>query len=766
MNRSLGALLAVGLAGLQFLAVLAVVFSSYVTSERALVRHARDLLRDVGVNTGAHSMGFLSPAQGAAELAARLAQSDVVASDDPAALEKLLFQQLQLAPQFAGLYFGGQDGSFVYVMRSGDSAGPFRTKIITQRGGRRQVEVLWRDDAFRLRSRSSLQDDAYDPRLRPWYAKAKAARGTIWTDPYIFFTSQQPGITLAAPVMGGNDVLRGVVGVDIEISSLSDFLARLTIGKHGRALIVNRNGDVLAHPEPQLIKTRAADGGLRFTNLDEIGDPISRAAFAASWHDGVVALPGAQSLEREFVHQGSNYLSVLQPLDSDQLPWIIGVYAPENDFIGDLKRNRTVNIVLAALVSLLTGLLGLALAEYIHRPVRAFAVRSALISQGEMDPDTPPPRTYRELARANDALVREIVARRQTELEYGQALDNSPTAIARVALESGAIERVNRQFCLLTGHDRDSLTAMALADLCAPGDRGEDDLADGERLWRRADGSLIWVALNGMLIHDDAGRPRHRVMLAENITPRKQMEAELDRLRSDLSHLVRVSTMGEMAAGLAHELNQPLAAIAQNSDTARLILSEHPDVDPVLDRLLLAIEEQSLNAGSIIRALRSFINKDAGERSRFELGPLLEQSLKLVRGEASDAGICIRPEVCDEPLLVEGNRVQIAQVVLNLLRNAVEAMAGRPGRIWLRVTAGAGALTVTVEDDGPGVTPGLTLFSQFETSKPGGMGLGLSICQSIVEAHGGRIWHEPRPGGGSRFHFTLPQGGAGAAEEA
>lgn len=131
MRKSLGAALAVCLAGLQFLAVLAVVSSSYVTSERALIRHARDLLRDVGHNTIEHSKGFLRPAEGAAGLAARLAQNRVIASDDPQRLEQLLFQQLQIAPQFAGVYFGGEDGSFVMVMRMAEGPAPFRTKVIT-----------------------------------------------------------------------------------------------------------------------------------------------------------------------------------------------------------------------------------------------------------------------------------------------------------------------------------------------------------------------------------------------------------------------------------------------------------------------------------------------------------------------------------------------------------------------------------------------------------------------------------------------------------
>lgn len=133
MKLSLGVILAICLAGLQFLAIIVVVTSSYLTSERVLLDHARNLLSDVGTNAIAHSQGFLDPAKGAAELAARLAENRIVASDDKQLLEQLLFQQLQATPQFAGVFYGDQDGNFVYVMRS-NGPGPFRSKIISRTG--------------------------------------------------------------------------------------------------------------------------------------------------------------------------------------------------------------------------------------------------------------------------------------------------------------------------------------------------------------------------------------------------------------------------------------------------------------------------------------------------------------------------------------------------------------------------------------------------------------------------------------------------------
>ncbi|MBD3785807.1 MAG: GHKL domain-containing protein [Sphingomonadales bacterium] len=651
MHKSLGALLAIGLAGLQFLAVLVVVSSSYVTSERALIQHARNLLRDVGINTIEHSKGFLSPAEGAAELAARLAQNRVIASDDPMALEQLLFQQLQIAPQFAGIYYGTEDGGFVYVMRSPGAAGPFRSKIITvSPEGARHVEFIWRDDDFQQVAHKVDPDDTFDPRKRPWYNRARQSRATIWTDPYIFFSSQQPGITLAAPVIRDTGAIHGVVGVDIEISMISHFLSRLNIGEHGRALIIHRNGDVIAHPDLEMIKTRSDDGTLRFVNITEFEDPIARAAFAPLLQDGEIRV--SSETASQFTYQGASYVSTVMPIISDKLPWTIAVYAPENDFTAVIKQNRTTNIWIAAAVAAITGLVGLALAHYIHKPVRAFAVRSALISQGEIDPNEPLPNTYRELERANETLVQEIAARRE---------------------QAAQIERLNR----------------------------------------------------------------------------------------DLSHLARGHTMGQMAAGLAHEINQPLTAIAQNADTALFLLAQNPEKLGELPEILNEIERQSLRAGDIIRALRGFIRKDDDRRAPFDFVALVAQTLHLVQPQATEASVEIATDLPASLPPAEGNRIQIAQVLVNLLRNAIEAVAtqtdpARPRRVILSARPQADLLRVTVTDTGPGIRPGLNLFAQFETTKPDGMGLGLSICRAIVEGSGGALWEDGEEGQGARFHFTLP----------
>lgn len=770
MKTSLGALLALGMAGLQFLAVLAVVTSSYLTSERALIDHARDLMRDVGINTIEHSKGFLSPAQGAAELAARLAQSDVISSKDAQLLEKLLFQQLQIAPQFAGAYYGDSAGNFTYVMRSPKGPGPFRSKLIQVDGVNRTTEFIWRNNDFSIAARRMDPSDSFDPRNRPWYIKARAELATIWTDPYIFFSSLQPGITLAAPVFQDGDEISGVVGVDIEISMISDFLSRLNIGRSGKALIIYRNGDVIAHPDQSLLKTESADGTLRFVNITEIDDPIARAAFGPLAEAGEI--PVTQETKSQFMFNGAAYVATTMPVISAQLPWTIGVYAPEDDFIGAIKRNRMMNIWLAALVALLTAGIGLGLAKYIYRPVRAFAVRTALISQGEIDPHAPLPKTYRELERANEALVQEIVARRDAEQEYGQTFFMSVRGMAQITSDRGIFLRVNARICEITGYDSSELEGTAFGDLfppqlASPWTLGHDNESEDFAINRdlqllRKDGELLWVTVNAIVIRDRRGHAMHVVITMEDITQSKRNEEQIERLNKDLSHLARGHTVGHMASGLAHELNQPLTAIAQNADTALLVLSQQSLPGEELREILTEIEQQSLRAGGIIRALRGFIRKDEGERVSFDLAVLIEQTLQLLRPEATEAAVEITTKVDDNLPFVVGNRVQVAQVIVNLLRNAIEALAAStpaPRHVTISasgINAAPGFVRVTVEDNGPGVDPAVQLFTQFETTKSSGMGLGLSICRSIVEANGGVIGYHRAGSGGSVFEFTLP----------
>ena len=217
--------------------------------------------------------------------------------------------------------------------------------------------------------------------------------------------------------------------------------------------------------------------------------------------------------------------------------------------------------------------------------------------------------------------------------------------------------------------------------------------------------------------------------------------------------------MGQMASGLAHELSQPLTAITQNVDAAISTAKESGTASEDLLTILNELDEQAHQGGDVVRALRGFVRKDEGKTAVFNFNELIDQAKRLMRHEAEENHVKLIYVPAKHPM-VKGNRVQIAQVLINLIRNAIEAMAAadtKTREVLVEAKAQEDVLLVKVKDTGPGVPEDVRLFKQFQTSKKGGMGLGLSISRSIVENNGGRLWHDAEAAGQTTFCFTLPR---------
>jgi two-component system sensor kinase FixL len=298
----------------------------------------------------------------------------------------------------------------------------------------------------------------------------------------------------------------------------------------------------------------------------------------------------------------------------------------------------------------------------------------------------------------------------------------------------------------------------------------EETIAGGGRRWsatyrfQRDDGGYADVFDRGFIIRDGKGRAVRAVGAMADLTERHRAEAELGRMQAELVHVARLSAMGTMASTLAHELNQPLTALGNFISGAKRIAQRSGIEDPALGEALDAAEAGAVRAAQIVRRLRELVSRGTVTVNDEHLPRLIEDGAVLAFLDEEAHGVRHRLELDPAAIWVRADRVQIQQVLINLVRNAIEAMDEAEDKEVVVSTRSAGRemVEVAVADRGAGLGEASLdeLFSQFMTTKKGGMGIGLPISRTIVEAHGGKIWGENRPGGGAIFRFTLPRGRA------
>ena len=275
----------------------------------------------------------------------------------------------------------------------------------------------------------------------------------------------------------------------------------------------------------------------------------------------------------------------------------------------------------------------------------------------------------------------------------------------------------------------------------------------------RKDGSTFPLELN--VGEMKTGEQRFFTGFIRDLTERQLTEARLQELQSELVHVSRLTAMGEMASALAHELNQPLSAIANYMKGSRRLLEDSADEHSAVVREAMdKAAEQALRAGQVIRRLRDFVARGESERRVEDVRKLIEEASALALVGAKDKGVRVRFEFDPRIVFVLADKVQIQQVLLNLMRNAIEAMeeCERRELVISTVAAAEDMVEIRVSDTGSGIASeiGAQLFQPFVTTKGQGMGVGLSISRTIVEAHGGTIAPRPNSGGGTVFYFTLP----------
>jgi two-component system sensor kinase FixL len=414
------------------------------------------------------------------------------------------------------------------------------------------------------------------------------------------------------------------------------------------------------------------------------------------------------------------------------------------------------------------GLLaGSALMNWLEASLNAFVERTVFFAVLGVVVSAGAERLRRLNAQATE-MTRHVIER---EAHLQSILDTVPDAMIVIS-DTGVVQSFSPAAERMFGYPRDEVLGQNISRLMpAPYRESHDGYLDryartGERriigvgrivVAQRRDGSTIPVELSVGEVR--SGGRRFFTGFLRDLSERQEAESRLQELQSELIHISRLSAMGEMAAALAHELNQPLSAISNYLKAAqRFVEDENPKsrgVDP-----MRKAAEQALRAGHIIRRLRDFVGRGENEKTVVSLARLIEESSALALVGAREHGVRVRVDRDPAIDLVLADRVQIQQILLNLLRNAIESMEDSPRReLIIDVKADEDDMAlVRVRDTGSGIDPQIAsqLFQPFVTTKGQGMGIGLSICRNIIEAHGGRIWAEPNTDGGTTFFFTVP----------
>jgi len=481
------------------------------------------------------------------------------------------------------------------------------------------------------------------------------------------------------------------------------------------------------------------------------------------------------TLRQESVASSDLPRSLLQTVIRTQQSVILEDASVPNPFSADdyfrQKRARSVLCLPLVKQAKLIGALYFEnnLAPHVFTPAR-LSVLNLLSSQAAISLENA--RLYAELIAENRDRETAEASLRTSEERWRTLFENAPVGIALTG-SNGRYAAANPAFQRMTGYSEVELRRMAPADITHEEDRAETEAlvsawligADSpqhvEKRYRRKDGGVVWADVSGFLVAPVAGGTPLLAAVVVDSTDRKRAADDLREVQAELAHVARITTMGEMAASIAHEVNQPLSGVVINGNAClRWMAGDPPNLAEAREAVQRIIRDGK-RASDVIARIRNLSKKSGAEKEPLDLNETIAEVVAFVQGELRRTRVALRTELARDLPRVMGDRVQLQQVVLNLVLNGLEAMstvADRPRELVIETKReDAEHASVAVRDVGVGLDPEAInrLFDAFYTTKSGGMGMGLSISRSIIENHGGRLWAVPNQGPGATFLFTV-----------
>jgi PAS domain S-box-containing protein len=526
----------------------------------------------------------------------------------------------------------------------------------------------------------------------------------------------------------------------------------------------------------------SADGEELRVLASDVDDPVVRgtARYLRTQPDILGELPttGLQAFSFVDPALGLTYAAIKSFQAPGGVSWTVVAAIPASDFLGPVRYALFLSIAVSVLIVALALILGNWTVRLALRPLTALTEAAQSIARGEWR-EMPQVQRNDEiglLARAFKLMTAGLKHTeddlRRSEENYRSIFENALEGICRISRD-GHLLGANPAFARMFGYASPDEMIAELVNLrslwvnprardAALSMLSRDGTFTGyEAEFYRKDGRRIWALLSSRMVRDSSGEPIYTESFVTDISERKRAEEALDHARAELARVVRVTSLGELTASIAHEVNQPLTAVATNASTCLLWLAGDPPDVKEARQAAQRIVKDSHRASAVIQRIRALVEKSPQRKDWLSVNDVIREVVTLTRSEADRNRVSLETELDDDLPPVRGDGIQLQQVILNLIMNAIEAMSAvgeGPRELLVRSARdGSQAVLVAVRDSGKGLDPEQLdqVFDAFYTTKPTGMGMGLAISRSIVEAHGGRLWATANTPRGAIFQFTL-----------
>ncbi|WP_024955192.1 HD domain-containing phosphohydrolase [Sulfurospirillum arcachonense] len=361
MRTSLRTILTVSFFFVIFVSISMILFTTYYSTKLSMSKQSYQIMKNISEFAIDKSKTYMNVATDVTLLTKNLQNKNILNSNNQEELMKYFYEQMIIHQYFSGIYYATSKGDFIMLLKN--KIGFLKKSIKYNSNDKKVVSVTQKDKLMKIIEKKYLKNDKYNPRIRPWYKSAIKTKNLSWTEPYIFFTSKKPGITISTAIYDNLGKVKGVVGIDIEIDELANFINNLKVGENGKVFMINKSLKILSMP---------VDKNFEQNKLKTIND-LSETSIIKKAYTELNKKTDIQSIQKEyfltFEQKNNNYQAMFLPFNIGELKWIVGMYVLEDDFLGLLKHNNKLNILFILIIGCISLYISIRISKKISRPI-------------------------------------------------------------------------------------------------------------------------------------------------------------------------------------------------------------------------------------------------------------------------------------------------------------------------------------------------------------------------------------------------------------